>query len=93
MGKTLDEKILSRVFGVDAHAGDIVIAPVDLVYSHDVKGMLNIRQIRESGLGHLANPEGAFFALDHAAPSPRKEFANDQKFIRELPLPRAAENF
>lgn len=82
MGKTLAEKILSNESGVDAHVGDVVIAPVDVVYSHDVNGVLNIRQLRESGLKNLAKPQSTFFVFDHAAPSPRMEMSNDQKFIR-----------
>ncbi len=82
MGKTLAEKILSHESGTDARAGDVVIAPVDVVYSHDVNGVLNIRQLRESGLIDLAKPEATFFIFDHAAPSPRMEMSNDQKFIR-----------
>ena len=84
MGKTLAEKILSKESGVDAEAGDIVIAQVDVVYSHDVNGTLNIKQLRESGLHDLAKPQSTFFVFDHAAPSPRMEMANDQKVIRNF---------
>jgi len=84
MGKTIAEKILSSESGTDACAGDVVIAQVDVVYSHDVNGVLNIRQLRESGLHNLAKPDSTFFVFDHAAPSPRMEMANDQKFIREF---------
>lgn len=84
MGKTLSEKILSSKSGVDAKAGDIVVVPVDKVYAHDVSGPLAIRQFKESGFKKLACPEFTFFFLDHAVPCPRKELANDQKFIREF---------
>lgn len=82
MGKTLSEKILSAASGIDAWAGDVVIAPVSVVYSHDVGGVLTIRQLMESGLKKLAQPQSTFFVLDHCAPSPRMEISNDQKFIR-----------
>jgi len=84
MGKTIAEKILSTKAGVDARTGDVVIVPVDVVYSHDIGGVLCIRQLRESGLNNLAKPESTFFVFDHAAPSPRMETANDQKFIRDF---------
>lgn len=83
MGKTLAEKILSRESGVDARVGDVVIAPVDVIYSHDVNGVLNIKQLKESGLNDLAKPQSTFFSFDHAAPSPRMEMSNDQQFIRK----------
>lgn len=35
MSKTIVEKILSRASGVDAHAGQIVTAPVDVMFCHD----------------------------------------------------------
>lgn len=84
MGKTIAEKILSSESGTDACAGDVVIAQVDVVYSHDVNGVLNIRQLRESGLHNLAKPDSTFFVFDHAAPSPHMEMSNDQKFIRQF---------
>lgn len=33
MSKTIVEKILSRASGVDAHAGQIVTAPVDVMFA------------------------------------------------------------
>jgi len=84
MGKTLAEKILSNKSGVDAKAGDVVIVPVDVVYAHDVSGPLAIRQLKESGLRNLANPQTTVFFLDHSAPSPRMELANDQQFVKSF---------
>ena len=43
MGKTLAEKILSEKSGGDAHAGDIVIAKVDLSFVQDTTGPLTVR--------------------------------------------------
>ncbi|UCF92498.1 MAG: 3-isopropylmalate dehydratase large subunit [Desulfobacterales bacterium] len=82
MGKTLAEKILSAKSGVDAQAGDVVIAPMDLVFAHDVGGPLTIQQFRQSGLDRLAHPESTPFFLDHCVPAPRRELANDQKLVR-----------
>jgi 3-isopropylmalate/(R)-2-methylmalate dehydratase large subunit len=82
MGKTLAEKILSSKSGIDARPGDIVIVPADLVFTHDISGPLTITQFKESGLGKLANPKSTPIFLDHCAPSPRLELANDQKALR-----------
>jgi len=84
MGKTIAEKILSKESGMDVQAGDVVIAPVGVVYCHELSGVLIIRQLQESGLNNLANPDATFFIFDHAAPTPRMEMANDQKAIREF---------
>jgi 3-isopropylmalate/(R)-2-methylmalate dehydratase large subunit len=82
MGKTLAEKILSNKSGVDAKAGDILIVPADLVFTHDVSGPLTITQFKESGLGKVANPKSTPIFLDHCTPSPRLELSNDQKALR-----------
>ena len=86
MGKTISEKILSNKTGVDAKAGDIVIAPVDLAFTHDVSGPLTIRQIKESGRTKLANPKATLFFLDHCTPSPCQELSNDQMFVRDFAM-------
>ncbi len=82
MGKTLSEKILSMKSGTDAHAGDMVIAGVDLVFVQDTTGPLTVRQFKESGIIKLANPQRTILFLDHAVPSPAKELSNDHAFLR-----------
>jgi 3-isopropylmalate/(R)-2-methylmalate dehydratase large subunit len=84
MGKTLSEKILSQKAGVDARAGDIVIAPVDLAFVQDTTGPLTIRQFREIGIEKPANPYKTLLFLDHAVPSPNRQLANDHKFLRDF---------
>ncbi len=82
MGKTLAEKILSKSSCEDIRAGDMAIVPVDKVYSHEVNGPLVIRQLQASGFKGLLKPESTYFFFDHAAPSPRLEMSNDQKFVK-----------
>jgi 3-isopropylmalate/(R)-2-methylmalate dehydratase large subunit len=82
MGKTLSEKILSDKSGADARAGDIVIAPVDLVFVQDTTGPLTIKQFQEGGCKKLANPERTVLFIDHAVPSPNRQLSNDHQFIR-----------
>jgi 3-isopropylmalate/(R)-2-methylmalate dehydratase large subunit len=83
-GKTLAEKILSRAGGVDAHAGDIVIAEVDVVLAQDGTGPLVVSQWEKLGVGVVAKPESTIFFLDHAAPSPRRELSNAHMIIRDF---------
>jgi len=84
MGKTLAEKILSDNSGSDAHAGDIIIARVDLAFLQDGTGPLALRKLEESGLEQIANPERVVLFLDHAAPSPSPELANDHIILRQF---------
>ncbi|MDK2795123.1 MAG: 3-isopropylmalate/(R)-2-methylmalate dehydratase large subunit [Archaeoglobaceae archaeon] len=80
--KTLAEKILSEKSGKDAYAGDIVIAKIDQIALQDGTAPLAIRQLNEIGI-YTAVKKAHFF-IDHAAPSPRRELSNDQKFIYEF---------
>jgi len=84
MGKTLAEKILSQKSGVDAYAGDIVIANVDLVFVQDGTGPLAVRQFDSSGFEQVSNPERTAIFLDHAAPSPASALSNDHILLRSF---------
>ena len=46
MGKTISELILSAKSESDVHAGDIVVAQVDLAFVQDTTGPLTVRQFR-----------------------------------------------
>ena len=83
MGKTLAEKILSEKSGQDAHAGDIVIASVDVAAFQDGTGPLGVRQLQKMHLERVRAPKSILF-IDHAAPSPRKELSNDHMLLREF---------
>ncbi|MFC1926498.1 3-isopropylmalate dehydratase large subunit [Chloroflexota bacterium] len=84
MGKTLAEKILSEKSGTDAHAGDIVIAGVDLAFVQDGTGPLAVRQFESCGFNQLANPAATILFLDHAAPCSTKELANDHILLYDF---------
>jgi len=84
LGKTLAEKILGQKSGSDARAGDIVIANVDLVFVQDTTGPLTLRQFEASGFKRLADPQNTVLFVDHAAPSPSQELANDHMLLREF---------
>ncbi|KPK68927.1 3-isopropylmalate dehydratase large subunit [candidate division WOR_3 bacterium SM23_60] len=83
MGKTLAEKILSQKSGLDAHAGDIVIARVDVAAFQDGTGPLGVRQLQKMKINTVKAEKSIFF-IDHAAPSPRKELSNDHMLLREF---------
>jgi 3-isopropylmalate/(R)-2-methylmalate dehydratase large subunit len=83
VGKTLAEKILSVKSGQDAHAGDIVIARVDVAAFQDGTGPLGVRQLQKMNIKKVKARKSIFF-LDHAAPSPRKELSNDHMLLRDF---------
>lgn len=82
MGKTLTEKIFSEKAKKDVFAGDTVIAEIDEIALQDGTAPLAIKQLKEIGIFKAVKK--AHFFIDHAAPSPRRELSNDQKFIYEF---------
>jgi len=84
MGQTLAEKIIGEHAGHDVSAGEIVVAKVDLCYVQDGTGPLAMREFRDLGRHRLAMPERTLIFLDHAAPCPRQELANDHKSLRHF---------
>ncbi len=84
MGKTLAEKILSAKSGTEVNAGDIVVVPLDLVFAQDSTGPLTLRQLSETNLKTIHNPERIILFIDHSAPSPARELSNDHIFLRSF---------
>ena len=84
MGKTISEIILSAKSDGDVHAGDIVVARVDLAFVQDTTGPLTVRQFRAAGFNKTASTLKAALFLDHAAPSQSREMSNDHILLREF---------
>ncbi|MCL0065628.1 3-isopropylmalate dehydratase large subunit [Dehalococcoidia bacterium] len=84
MRNTLAEKILSANSGREAHAGDIVIAQLDLAFVQDSTGPLTLRQLNKSELDIIHNPDRTIIFLDHSAPSPARALSNDHMFLRDF---------
>lgn len=84
MGKTLAERILSDRSGVDAKAGDIVVAEVDAALLQDGTGPLAVEELRRMGMERAVKPERTILFIDHAAPSPRKELSNAHMTLRDF---------
>ncbi len=83
MGKTISEKILSDHSGMDAFAGDIVVAGIDVACAQDGTGPLTIEQIKKMKVVPNAAKNNVFF-IDHAAPSPRKELSDAHSMLRDF---------
>ena len=57
MGLTLAEKIISEHVGRDVHAGELVIANVDVAAVQDGTGPLTVQEFKKLGIPKLKNPE------------------------------------
>lgn len=84
MGQTLVEKIISEHAAKEVHAGELVIAQVDVAAVQDGTGPLTVQEFKKLGVSKLKNPKRSILFIDHAAPSPRKELSNTHVVLREF---------
>ncbi|MGD0817842.1 MAG: 3-isopropylmalate dehydratase large subunit [Methanomassiliicoccales archaeon] len=80
--KTISEKIMSLKSGVDAHAGEIVVADVDYVMVNDVTGPLAFQEFE--GLGCEPMREKIVLIPDHFVPNKDIASAQQAKEMREF---------
>ncbi len=82
MGKTMAEKILGKHAGKEVTAGDIVIADVDFLMTHDGNRPLSIQVFEDMGGKKVFDPRKLMVAIDHAPSSPTPVVANLHRQIR-----------
>ncbi|MEB3787899.1 MAG: 3-isopropylmalate dehydratase large subunit [Desulfurococcales archaeon] len=69
--RTLTLKMLESRLGRSVETGEIIVAPVDLVYMHDGTFPLALQTLREAGLEDEPwDPGRVLLFIDHAAPAP-----------------------
>jgi 3-isopropylmalate/(R)-2-methylmalate dehydratase large subunit len=80
--QTISEKILSaKSGGAPVYAGDIVLASVDLAYSHDGNRPLAMDLLAEMGTSRVWDRERYLLVLDHY-PSPTQAVASTHTKLR-----------
>jgi 3-isopropylmalate/(R)-2-methylmalate dehydratase large subunit len=84
MGKTIAEKILSSHSGMDAVAGDLVVANVDVVMGTDTNGPSAMEYFYKIGKQQVFSPDKVVFVLDHLSPAPTPAAANIQKNMADF---------
>ncbi len=84
MSKTIAEKIFSQHSGVDAYAGDLVVAQLDFVMGQDGTAPLAINSFNEMGGEELFDASKVAFVIDHSAPSPLEGVSALHKLMREF---------
>ena len=80
--KTISEKIMSLKSGMDAHAGEIVVAEVDFVMVNDVTGPLAFQEFE--GLGCEPIREKIVLIPDHFVPNKDIASAQQAREMREF---------
>lgn len=81
-GKTIAEKILSKASGVDAYAGEIVTAPVDVMFCHDGNRPLGAEVFDSYGATRVCDPKRVIQIIDHAPSCPTESVAKMHAYMR-----------
>jgi 3-isopropylmalate/(R)-2-methylmalate dehydratase large subunit len=84
MGHTIVEKILAVKSGVDARAGHLVVADVDVIMAHDSLGPMALEAFQEIGNLQIPHRERICFMTDHLVPPPARNYAQMQKQMRDF---------
>lgn len=84
MGKTMAEKILGRHVGREVSAGEIVIADLDFLMSHDANRPLTIQLFEEMGGKKPFDPKKFALVIDHAPSVPTVVTSNAHKMMRDF---------
>jgi len=84
MGKTMVEKILSKLSGREISAGDLVVAPIDYAMAHDGTAPLAIKAFMEMGGERVWDPARIIFIIDHVSPSTSIGTSKLHKLMREF---------
>jgi 3-isopropylmalate/(R)-2-methylmalate dehydratase large subunit len=84
MTATLAEKIIAMHVKHPVKAGELVLVSVDKAAMQDTTGPLTVRQFNAMGFKKVKNPENCHIFLDHCAPCPTKEQANDHITLRQF---------
>lgn len=93
MGKTITEKILSRVTGGDVAAGDIVYPEPELLTIHDWYVVNFDRALEELGVDRLYDPDKVIICTDHEPVAVSPQAVERQKKVREIVEKYGIENF
>ncbi|WP_423223432.1 aconitase family protein [Candidatus Amarolinea aalborgensis] len=84
MGKTFAEKALARAAGLaEVVPGQVVDAQPDVALSHDNTAAI-LRIFRQLGVSRVRFPERLAITLDHAAPAPTTQHAQNHAEVRRF---------
>lgn len=84
MGKTFAEKALARAAGLaEVIPGQVVDAQPDVALSHDNTAAI-LRIFRQLGVSRVRFPEQLAITLDHAAPAPTTQHAQNHADVRRF---------
>jgi 3-isopropylmalate/(R)-2-methylmalate dehydratase large subunit len=93
-GRTFVEKVLARAAGLaQAHAGEIVEVTPDRILSHDNTAAIAHIFYKELGARRVVDPDKLCVALDHAAPPPTPQHAQNHAETRTFVRDQGVQHF
>lgn len=93
MGHTFAEKVLAHSAGLTTvQVGQVVDARPDLLLTHDNSAAI-IKTWRQLGQARVLNPERLAITLDHAAPAPTTQHAQNHVEVRAFVAEQGIEHF
>ena len=84
MGKTITEKVLSRVTGGDVSAGEIIYPEPELITVHDWYVVNFDKALKELGVEKLYDPDKLIISTDHEPVAVSPQASARQKQVREI---------
>ena len=93
MGKTITEKILSRVTDSDVSAGDIIYPEPELITIHDWYVVNFDAALQDLGVEKLFDPDIVLICTDHEPVAVSPQAAERQKKVREIVRKYGIEHF
>ena len=93
MGKTITEKILSRVTGSDVSSGDIIFPEPELITVHDWYVVNFDKALQELGINELYDPDKLLICTDHEPVAVSPQASERQKQVREIVKKYGIKNF
>lgn len=93
MGKTITEKVLSRVTGSDVSAGDIIYPEPELLTVHDWYVVNFDKALQKLGVDRLYDPDKLVISTDHEPVAVSPQAAERQKQVREIVKKYGIKNF
>jgi len=93
LGKTITEKILSRVMGKNVIAGDIIYPEPELITVHDWYVVNFDKALKQLGVDKLYAPEKLIISTDHEPIAVSPLAAERQKQVREIVKKYGITNF
>ena len=84
MGKTITEKVLSRVTGRDVSAGEIIYPEPELITVHDWYVVNFDKALKELGVEKLYDPDKLIISTDHEPVAVSPQASARQKQVREI---------